>query len=548
MATTTASVVLGQGQTATSAAVPVQPCPTGTVADKMELERHQHFDITALVKEVSALRPTSNGRNVFDVCLIDGSKDQKTGKVKTMTTALYSAEEKGTQQHTFANNCKQNRIPVTFFLLQGSKEGDKFTFSSARKGSVMVETTSSSEKAKELAATATELMSDDDTQAFDQKEFLARDFSAEKGTETTCKLFTTLSHHESGIPDLDEEETLWQIGWGRLHEPTSGETIHSSDGKRLWFLVTFRDSTHHLRLYITEKAALQMTKHPDSDSFAAAHDAGKLWFPMICSIKILRKRKNLTSAGSAAQPPHTLEFDSHIVEAVAQDLTEVPTKQSIPLGDMLASRMDAVEVFLPAALHMVQKSVHYSMTVHYAPQELLVDFSSTGESNPTPTTTLIRQCSQVFALVEATTPSQLDTVGADGYKLTTSNVKDLLVDSVATYTLTAFCTLDNLQDFKLDPPRSMKSQAALIVISDIIPKASLTFIVDSVMLISRDEVKAAISSMKKLLYFTSAATQINTRKRQQQQWSDTYSPAKALKCRTLSRHPTGPELPDYKFD
>jgi hypothetical protein len=97
--------------------------------------------------------------------------------------------------------------------------------------------------------------------------------------------------------------------------------------------------------------------------------------------------------------------------------------------------------------------------------------------------------------------------------------------------------LENLQDFKLNPPRGTTKQTALIVIADILPSVgadeSVNFIVESVMLLPRDGVPKIIASMTKLLYFTAAATQINTRKRAHE-WSATFSPAKELKCHTLS--------------
>ena len=142
------------------------------------------------------------------------------------------------------------------------------------------------------------------------------------------------------------------------------------NGNRLWFLVTFRDSTQQHFLYITEKAALRLSGHKDAASFVAAHEAGTLWFPPVCSLKIIRKRRGTAVKSSAAQPAYTHEFDSHIIDAGEQDLAEAPTKESLPLIDMLASRMDSVDVFLPAALHMMRKSVHCSMMVNYVPQDL----------------------------------------------------------------------------------------------------------------------------------------------------------------------------------
>ena len=132
-------------------------------------------------------------------------------------------------------------------------------------------------------------------------------------------------------------------------------------------------------------------------------------------------------------------------------------------------------------------------------------------------------------------------------------MEDALTSSAAqpapgVYTLTAFCTVDNLQDFKFDPPRGSKSQHALIVVSDIVPGASAdeppNIIVDSLMLIHRDDVALVETSMQKMLYYVAAVAEINMLKLKQD-WSDSFSQAKAQKCRSISRHPTGDGLPEY---
>ena len=58
------------------------------------------------------------------------------------------------------------------------------------------------------------------------------------------------------------------------------------------------------------------------------------------------------------------------VAAAEQDLKQAPTSASFSLVNMLASRIDSIDVFLPAALHMLQKSDLYSMRVRFDPQEL----------------------------------------------------------------------------------------------------------------------------------------------------------------------------------
>ena len=143
----------------------------------------------------------------------------------------------------------------------------------------------------------------------------------------------------------------------------------------------------------------------------AAHANGTLWFPVVSSLKILRKRSEVKPGtaitSSAGQPAYMHEFDCFIVDASEQDLTEPPTKESLRLLNMLASNLDSVDVFLPAALHMIRKSVHYSMVVHYTPQKLVEEISHDMATQPSPSVCPPRACFQAFALVEATAKSEI---------------------------------------------------------------------------------------------------------------------------------------------
>ena len=145
------------------------------------------------------------------------------------------------------------------------------------------------------------------------------------------------------------------------------------------------------------------------------------------------------------------------------------------------------------------------MCIHYAaqklPEELSQDLAAASPQS------LTRACAQTFCLVEASAGGEVAKIGDDGFKLTTRGVKDPFQSCVAQpaenlhYTLTAFCTLDNLQDFKLDPPRGSKSQHALVIISDIFQGASETdsptLIVDSLQLLHRDDVEKVKETMQK---------------------------------------------------
>ena len=124
-------------------------------------------------------------------------------------------------------------------------------------------------------------------------------------------------------------------------------------------------------------------------------------------------------------------------------------------------------------------------------------------------------------------------------------------DAEKTYELISFCTLDNVTDFKLDPPKTAKFQAALISVTGVIdadthsaeqPVNSL--LVDDVHLLTLEEAEALKPMLVKMLYFATLAGQIS-RKRAREPWSPTENPAQAAACRALGRGPTGPSLPDY---
>ena len=377
---------------------------------------------------------------------------------------------------------------------------------------------------------------------FEQKTYERTDFSALHGIETTVRLFKTLPRLDCGIADLDEEQTVWQINWVRVCEPAPGGVIRTSDGMRLWFSVCFGDSTEQDKLFITQNAALKLAGCDSVEEFEDAHKAGNLWFPLVSSLKIVRKR-------SSADPANGPAFDAVIVDACEQDLKQVPTMSSTMLIDMLAARIDDGGVFLPGALHMIKKSMDYGMCVQYEQQALLDELSEDLLPDSSGKVKLVRQCSQVFALIEADRASVLHNIGEDGYKLCTGSVRDVLApDDTTTYDLTAFCTLKNLQDFKLDPPRGTKKQNALIIISDVIDSSAAqpvkTFIVDSILLLPREDVEEIKEAVSKLLYYVAAATEVHHRKRKRE-WNETFSPAKARKCRSLSRYPSGPSLPCY---
>ena len=118
---------------------------------------------------------------------------------------------------------------------------------------------------------------------------------------------------------LDDEETLWQLNRVQLSEPPTDSSIKTKDGKRLFFITQIRDFTKQMSLPMTEQAALRLTQMPDAEAFEAAHTDGKLWFPPLCAVKVLRRP---SKENSASQSDDDKQFDCIIVDATEQHTTE----------------------------------------------------------------------------------------------------------------------------------------------------------------------------------------------------------------------------------
>ena len=127
----------------------------------------------------------------------------------------------------------------------------------------------------------------------------------------------------------------------------------------------------------------------------------------------------------------------------------------------------------------------------------------------------------MLVLVRSTKNSKAAPLGS-GYKLIAPDVEDLLstedpnqVTSQMKHTLSATCTLDNLPQYRLDPPRGGHQHALVIVTA----KTDVSFVMEYVQLLSSDEAAQAKQPLLKLLHM---AMHIHGRDRKRTvEWSKT---------------------------
>ena len=168
--------------------------------------------------------------------------------------------------------------------------------------------------------------------------------------------------------------------------------------------------------------------------------------------------------------------------------------------------------------------------------------------------TTVCNCTSILALVSSTKTSQKNTVNEQGTTVTTEGVKDLLAYDGREYTLTAHCTTNTHMDFMLTPPKRAKHQAALVVIRGTLDECNSgtsaeqpahNFLVESILPLHDDDAQVAKASLLKFISLIALAGQHGGEKRENSGWSEDASPTKIAKHLSLTRYPTGDELPAY---
>ena len=248
------------------------------------------------------------------------------------------------------------------------------------------------------------------------------------------------------------------------------------------------------------------------------------------------------SVGLAGNQLFDVSFFTQQVQEIHNMLqTEIDCAISAKLLPMLNySAGSDMPAALPATLQMIRKpgvvvtrTWIYTMAVEYIAPPLPLALSKVAFTT-LPAARMLRPCSQASVLVLSTQKSTISSTSADGFKIVTDNVVDLLHTDSAEEAgapqklqIISFAQVDNLVDFKLDPPKRGKDQAALITVTDMFDadtdgaeRPVKGFLADDVQLLTTEEANTLKAFFRKLLYFTTLDGQIS-RKRAHEPCSST---------------------------
>ena len=533
--------------------------PPSSVADILQLQSKQFFDISALLRSVTgeATVQTKYGtRQRATVCCVDGSKMPNEDKVAQLKFTMFQKPGENSLDMMTASVGKA----MSFFQLsyqQGSSGEFEVVTSQNFQCRAAI-----GEKAASLTAEAAVLQSlqseslGDVTKQWEGNS-VAKDYVDISAMQTTCALLNTML---SPTQDIFDTETLWQINFAELVAPARGSDVWTHDKKRLWFPSVLRDFSGEVPVWIREKAALQLASTQDTKSFNHAVIDGELLFPMLSSVRVLRT----VSRGSGAEEPgadgDTARVNLVVVEGMEQPWSHGPSKALNEIFPLLLLCPRSVDCVLPASLTMLQKSSHYGLTVAYD-------------------TSVTRPCTKAVVLIRSMTKSKLEALGEKGHRLVTDAVEDGLFEALpgggaaepaarkgkTPVQVIATCTVENLPDFTLTPPKTGdRSQMALVSVTGVLAQkggaaepavtpggagepagaaeVTTAVLVERVQLLAPSDAARVRHVLKQLI--TVAGQVRGSTRPALPTWSQEESPAKVAKCRQLGRWPTGDSVPE----
>ncbi len=503
------------------------PCPILTLHDCKALQQTQRFDISTLVESMTEPRVVSYSRRIISLTLIDHSGTDNRPCEATLNYFFddpMSPSDLATID--ILRDAVDHKTAATFFAIQGKQTDGNFAMETSRDFFAIKAQGTRAQALNDIASTVLQA-SPSDRDILVQDHLNARtNYHNVEGREILCAVLRRIASPTS-LSSIEDSPTIWQLNWVEILWPTQPNLL-TKDGTRLYFQTTLRDLSGSVDVYMNEPSALSLACVETKADFLSARDAGKQLFPVVASVKILRKVSDNPAAITSCNVEDTVQqfVNLIIVQAADQPLVEQPAHSTLRLVPLFGDSQDDTACILPAGLHMVHASKYYAFTVEY--------ILPSGER-------LLLPCQKIMTVVRSTKNTLTETLGV-GFKLTTPDVTSLWPNADPTcasipYKLSTICTMENLPAYRLDPPRGAH-QFALVTATS---KADDTFIVEHVQLLDQPRAEEAARALQKLLQL---AVHINQRDRKRTlPWTEDFSPKMSKKCMSLGCSPLDEPLP-----
>ena len=500
--------------------LPVAPSPQITISQVAAIRSKRCFDVIAVVREVSETRTPTGHPPVATVCLVDGTKTS-TGKTAEVVLTVW-----GTHNITL---CEQHvGKPLLFLNVAAKYTGElSLTFWTDR----LIVPDCKCERVETLKKTAAEagfavdreLLTAQSGSTWDPDR--ADDVLKQEALASCCACL----HLASDDPSVSLPQIL-QVNGMRLEEPEPGESVVERTGQRVFFTTTARDFTSSCVVGVSESAALSLSGLSTAAEFQEAHASGTLSFPPFANVRIRRRTREVAHDEENGQTSGGKTFVNTTVVAAAPfslQSTQAPNNSYNIVLEILKQCPESHEAMLAVRLSEVSHCPFYNLRVEYSSPE-----HAGGASQPT------RNCKVAVALARSTQKSRCSNV-ANGFLVSTSGVKDALVEEDSnTVEVRGYCSINNVLEFKMDPPKRTTERVCLLLITGAATDALTVHSVTHIDAGAVDEAKYVLKKMRTLGMRAKYGGSDSIKR--MSQWP--LTPESAKKCKTLETHPSGESL------
>ncbi len=518
-------------QTSAGEEHPKLPLPRAEVNDIIKIGTRASFDLVAVVHALSPSRSVATPKGpkqVSDINLVDGSQTAD-GTVAKLVLSCWDPPVK--------SDAFRPGVLVALFGLSANRTADGLSVNTVDDTVIVTDEAALRKTARgaqlwskrqELADLAPGTMQQLGGE-FARRQGYPFDVNEDKATLTCAHLLESMAEDVA-----DEAPVLLQDNWVSVEVPQG--SVVTKNGERIWFQTTLRDLSGETEASVNQEAALQLTGCETKDGFQAKAASGDLRFPLLANIRLVRSvaaPKAVAGVDGAGPPFGSQESTKHVnlvvVAAAETNVLTPPTAAMHDLRVMLTHCSKSSSGMLVAALSEIHRCPYYGLNIRY----------SDGTE---------RSAKSVLALVISSAKSTLLDIG-DGYKVTTLGIKDALGStsdatdhSADTIAVTGFCGLDDVLNFKLDPPRGpKKTRMAAILVTSV---GEAEFVISDCLLVEEKDQETAKASFQAMRELAKSIEFRGTSKlKRRVDWAAVGGGTPLTtpkKCREISRYPTDP--------
>ena len=500
-----------------SSSFPAAPTPTTTIADVLQLNKLQRFDLMAIPSSILDKRCSGAGQIIIDVRLVDGSKDPRSTATEpanaTMPLTLFF--KNNSEFESFEGHV--GRSPILFMALSGNVADNKEVKVTSIKN-ISWWQPSSGHKHDAMTAQAQTLCDTDAPVAdvvslptFVPQENI--DYTNVPATLTACSLLDLKVNHGALLGDATEH--LYQLNHVYVTPPTTEDKIIFED--RLFGVFDCWDYSKKIQVGFRAKAMLSLAglePTGTAEEYQTALASGGLRHPVLASVRVRVKRKTeAQSAGRADATEHSQtsnDVSTVVVEAEPLNLAEAPDipNDSVEAihGLLAAGSAPTSERLVATTLEDLKPSPFYNMVIRGEPSDkalVLLQFSQRS----------------------------LGAQISNGFRLATDNVKDACdAESEKKYGAIACCTIEKSPDFTAAGKGSLAFAVICKVVSASKPQHTVEFYIESMEPVVSDHRDRAVATIKQLQRVASVESRNAT--------ASTEAAWQQRKCRRLQRYPT----------